>query len=445
MGMLYIPTAWVSILLCPFAQVFLGPQRRTGRGQIPRFSFVVNRITIKPVRFWVFGGRRFRVMTNDELLSKTISYLRFPLTVGVVFIHFNLAKNGFSMHGIKYGLDNPDWYDHFIKFFSDVLPRIGVPLFFLISGFLFFYRKDFDGNVYKQKLRSRAKTLLVPFVLWNIIAILIKASHSLPFLASIFPNANKTEFIFTPIRLFNTFFANFKNEGIFVTPITDELEEISQFPYPVDGPLWYVRELMVMILLSPIIFWLIRRMGKWFVIVLGVVYFFYQALFMPDGGWSVLLSRAAFFFTWGAYYSINKLNFVEIMRRYSFMPLVYVPIAIVDTLTKGAVYNIYIHEAGILVGIVSAVVIASYLLASGKSKVNETLANGSFFVFALHILIMNDIGKVIFSVLHLPDNTYSMLALYIIVPTITIIICLTLYVILKRYVPVVCNLLTGGR
>lgn len=384
-------------------------------------------------------------MTNDELLSKAISYLRFPLTVGVVFIHFNIAKKGFSMHGIKYGLDNPDWYYYFINFFSEVLPRIGVPLFFIISGFLFFYHKDFNRVVYKQKLKTRGRTLLVPFFLWNILAILLSASHKLPFLSSIFPNAYKTEFHFSIIRVFNTFFANLKNEGIIVTPITDELAEVSQMPYPIDVPLWYVRDLMVMILLSPIIFGMIQRLGKWFIVALGIVWYFYQALFLPDGGWTALLSRATFFFSWGAYYSINKQNFVLIMEKYRYAPWLYIPIAIADTLTKGTDYNIFIHEAGILVGIVAVVVIVSYLLRSGKIEVNDTLANCSFFVFALHTLIMNDIGKLLFTVLHLPDNTFAMLFLYIVVPTLTIFFCVFLYVVLKRYAPSVCNLLTGGR
>ena len=57
-------------------------------------------------------------MTNDELLSKTISYLRFPLTVGVAFIHFNIVNDGFTINGIKCGLNNPDWYYYIINFFS---------------------------------------------------------------------------------------------------------------------------------------------------------------------------------------------------------------------------------------------------------------------------------------------------------------------------------------
>lgn len=385
-------------------------------------------------------------MTNDELLSKTISYLRFPLTVGVVFIHFNLAKNGFSMHGVKYGLNNPEWYYYIISFFSEVLPRIGVPLFFLISGFLFFYRKDFNRSIYKSKLRTRFTTLVLPFFLWNVIAILMQVSHKLPFLSSFFPNAYKMNIVITPERILNTFFANFKNEGILVTPtIEDAMTEVSKNPFPIDVPMWYVRDLIVMVILTPVIYWFIKKCGKWFVILLGIVWYLIKPIVFPDGGYPVLFFTAAFFFSCGAYFSINRKSFVDIMRKYKYFPLLYLIIAVVDTFTKKEVYNIYIHEAGILVGVVSAVIVTSYLIEKGKVKVNMTLANCSFFVFALHTLIMSDIGKALFTACHLPDNTYAMLFLYFVVPTITIILCVLIYIFLKRFLPTVCNALTGGR
>lgn len=394
----------------------------------------------------MFGGHRFRVMTNDELLSKTISYLRFPLTVGVVFAHYNLAKNGFLLHGVKYGLNNPDWYYYIISFFCEVLPRFTVPLFFLISGFLFFYRKDFNNMVYKQKLHTRAVTLLLPFFLWNIIAILIKVSYKLPFLSSVFPNAYKTDILLTPERLFNTFFANFENEGIFVSPVVKEATTgISNNPFPIDVPMWYVRELIVMVILAPILYWLIKRIGIWFITILGIIWYFIMPMLLPDGGYPVLFFTAAFFFSCGAYFSINRMSFVDYMRKAQYIPLLYILLAIVDTFTKKTDYNIFIHEAGILAGVVSAVIITSYLIEKGIVKVNSTLANGSFFVFALHTLIINDIGKVVFSVFHLGDNTCSMLFLYFVVPTITTIICVMIYMFLRKYLHNVCNLLTGGR
>lgn len=382
-------------------------------------------------------------MTNDELLSKTISYLRFPLTVGVVFIHFNLAR-GLEIHGVKYGLDNPEWYFFIANLISEVFSRIGVPLFFIISGFLFFYQKDFkDSDVYKQKLKTRIRTLLIPFVLWNIIATIWAFKCFLPGFSAFYRPA---EVQLSFIRIINTFLCNVDNKGIIIgSPSTGLAEGV----YPIDSPLWYVRELMVMVVLSPIIYWLIKKTKQWFVIVMGLVWFF-SSVILPRENYvyiyTGMLVTALFFFSWGAFYSIFKENIVLSFRKFSYAPVVYVLIAIIDTLTKGLACNEYIGKVGIGVGVVAAVVLVSHLLESNKVKVNSNLANSSFFIFALHNLFIGNMGNLLFMILHIPgNNPYAMLALYFAVPILTILVCLALYMLLKRYAPKVCSLLTGGR
>ena len=143
-------------------------------------------------------------MKEDKLISETISLLRFPLTVFVVFIHYNIGVRGFSLHGVTYGLDAPEWFRWVTALFSDVLPRTAVPLFYIISGYLFFRGGSFDTDLYRRKLRTRASTLLVPYLLWNVIAVLVQLSHRLPFLSSVFPGAHLMEVQLTPLRLFRT-------------------------------------------------------------------------------------------------------------------------------------------------------------------------------------------------------------------------------------------------
>lgn len=382
-------------------------------------------------------------MTNDELLSKTISYLRFPLTVGVVFIHFNLA-NGLNVHGIQYRLDNPEWYSLIVYIVSVLLPQIGVPLFFIISGFLFFYRTDFGKGVYTQKLKTRIRTLLIPFVLWNVIAIAWQLKRFLPGASLFYRPVVEIQLSF--VRIINTFLCNVDNRGIFIGP---------PFPVPVtgltpiNGPLWYVRELMVMAVLSPIIYWLIKKTKKWFVIVVGLIWFF-SSVILPRGNYAYIymgmLTTPLFFFSLGAYYSIFKENIVLSFRKFKYAPLVYIPFAVVDVLTKGLGCNEYIGKVGILVGVVAAVVLVSRLLESNKVKVNSNLSNSSFFIFAFHRIFIADMGRLLFTTLHISgNNPNAMLALYFAVPILTILACLALYMLLKRYAPKVCSLLTGGR
>lgn len=131
-------------------------------------------------------------MINEELLSKTINFLRFPLIVGVVFIHNDISS--VTMQGIKYEFNNPEWYYYIIDFFSQVLSRISVPLFFFISGFLFFYHANFNLSTYKNKLKSRIKTLLIPYLLWNLIGFLIFSIKHLQILESVFPSIANTDY-----------------------------------------------------------------------------------------------------------------------------------------------------------------------------------------------------------------------------------------------------------
>ncbi len=377
-------------------------------------------------------------MSNDELLSKTISYLRFPLTVGVVFIHFNLSV-GLTIHGVKHGLDNPEWYFFIVNFISEVLARIGVPLFFVISGFLFFYGKDFSSEVYKGKLQSRFRSLFIPFILWNIIAIIWHMKCFLPVISSFY---RPVEIHLSLARIFNTFFCDSGNSGIFVGPPSTEP---SSGIYPIDIPLWYVRDLMVMVLFSPLIYWMIRKIGFYFSFVLGFVWFF-SPLLIPKGNYMGHLVTASFFFSIGASFSIRKTNIVLAFLKLKYAPILYLPIAFADALTKGMEYNGYLNKLGIVIGIVTAAVIASYIIKAGKGKINIELANSSFFIFALHSLFIGDVGKFIFTMLHIPENNpYAMLSLYFTVPILSTLACLGLYTLLKRFTPKVCNLLTGGR
>lgn len=60
-----------------------------------------------------------------EMNSKIISFLRFPLIVGVVIIH-SACKTGNVLA------------DSLSVLFSDIIAKVSVPCFFLISGYICF-------------------------------------------------------------------------------------------------------------------------------------------------------------------------------------------------------------------------------------------------------------------------------------------------------------------
>ena len=104
---------------------------------------------------------------TGELESKIISFLRFPLIAGVVLIH---AYGGLTMQGKDMGSLNEYPINDAIQYlFSRILTSVCVPCFFFISGYLFYIK---ENDCYKNKIRKRIKTLLIPYLFWNALILL---------------------------------------------------------------------------------------------------------------------------------------------------------------------------------------------------------------------------------------------------------------------------------
>lgn len=104
--------------------------------------------------------------------SKTIDLLKFVLIIGIVFIH--VAPATLVIEGVYYGVNSEKSLFYYnSQFFSNVLGRISVPLFFFISGYLFFLDSKFDLQAYRKKIRSRKRSLLIPYLFWNTFTIIM--------------------------------------------------------------------------------------------------------------------------------------------------------------------------------------------------------------------------------------------------------------------------------
>lgn len=104
-------------------------------------------------------------LDDAALLSRIISLLRFPLIVGIVCIHAGVPESVVSAVG------SHAVYDFVHEWSAQVVARVAVPLFFLISGYLFFLNVErLTLAAYGHKLWKRVRTLFVPYVWWNVAA-----------------------------------------------------------------------------------------------------------------------------------------------------------------------------------------------------------------------------------------------------------------------------------
>jgi hypothetical protein len=131
------------------------------------------------------------------------------------------------------------------------------------------------------------------------------------------------------------------------------------------------------------------------------------------------------------------------MRKLKWVPYVYLPLSFLDTYLYNN--NMLVHYGSIPLGAITAIIFMSYLIEKGKVKENKLLSESSFFVFCMHMTIMWEMGKLVFMLLHLGDDPLTLLLFFYGVVTLTILVCLVTYVVLNKYVPKFCRLLTGGR
>lgn len=370
------------------------------------------------------------MMTNEELQSKTISFLRFPLIVGVVLIHshFNsVVINGVDlMEGGHFPV-----YTVISYLFSGIFSGIAVPLFFFISGFLFFYKVgSFTKQTYCQKLKKRARTILLPYILWNLLVVLF-FFLSQSFFPGLMSGKNK---LICDYEISDWLWA-FWNTNMINPPTTAD-----EGAFPICYPFWFIRDLMVVMLFSPLVYFLVKKLRHYAVVCLGALWLF--------GWWFDVVGfslTAVFFFSTGAYFSIHGKNFVEIMKPFlAASAVLYILITLIELCFRGEAWCSYLHAMGILIGIVLAVTLSAHFLEKGMWHANALLSDSSFFIYAYHAMPLAFIIKFLFKMIQ-PHTDGMVLALYVFCPLITILVGLALYYLLKKYLPAVTSVITGGR
>ena len=354
--------------------------------------------------------------SQEDLLSKTIDFVRFPLIVGVVMIHSGLED-----------LVDISQYPVFanISFLvSRVIALIAVPLFFFISGFLFFYKTNtFTKKLYLTKIKRRIHTLLIPYIFWNIVIVI-----GYFIIQTLLPNLMFGEIKFVSDYSFRDWIAIFWDSA--------------NGNVPINTALWFIRDLMVVCCLSPLVYWLIKKLDILIIIILGVLYV--TDIWIDIPGLSI---ACVFFFSAGAYFSITKKNFIQLLTpdKYKSYLLTYIIIALtclyindihIDGQKWGGVLNR-------LTGIAAVISTSAYFIRKGKWAPNSFLTSSAFFIYSYH-LTLAFIRKYIVNLLQ-PHSEIALLGIYLLWPTFIICLGLVLYYLMRRFVPKFTAVITGGR
>lgn len=316
-------------------------------------------------------------------LSKVISISRFPMICGVVMIHSQIfSKSYISL------------------FCGEILGRICVPFFFLISGYLFFQGYDNTIASYRKKLSRRVKTILIPYLLWNLIAYIVYAYGTGDM---------------QPSQFLESFWIVTGKSG----------------HSPADGPLWFLRTLIFLSVISPVLYVINRkRIIAWISPVIIIAWLFD----LP--GFHSGMVIAFCWFNLGAWLCLTKFDKAIKAPTYAFAVAVvalYIVMSIIELYTykQGIVW---FHNCVLIMGMLLFFVLPKFSV----SRYMETLGGASFFMYCLHEMVIRCIQIIYHSSLSDSCN-------YLIIVIMTIILCVLAYYLLGQYCPRVLSVLTGSR
>lgn len=369
-----------------------------------------------------------------DLRKASLDLLRFPLAIVVVIVHVF----GPDAAPVEYSY----WYQNFRLFhglnqFVDAFLRgISVPIYFFISGFVFFINTDFNKKVYIGKLKNRIKTLLVPYIVWNTAAILLVVVKQLPIFSS---------FLSYPGAGLNISFANiiscFWQDNGLLSPPLDINATVPVSPFPINAALWFIRDLMLVVIASPLIYWMIKKLQKIYLVGLGLIYIYAT---LNSGIFGI---TALFFFSWGAFLSINRSDVISAFRPYFKLSfIIYMLLGVLYFLLEDCIpISIkYIKLIQSLIGLVFLFDLSSYLLEKKYCKVNAFLSSASFFIYITHCLLVHRVTKILLKLFN-PINDICVTGVYILSVILTVSVLMLSFYILKQYFPKLLSLVTGRK
>ena len=138
------------------------------------------------------------------------------------------------------------------------LCRIAVPYFFVAAGF-FVAGHVYEDGWYKREVHKRVSTLVVPYLLWVCIGLVINYMFwvGIQTTGKIYGFQNP---FYKPLHVW---FIN----SFGINPFVNEV-----------GPLWFVRDLFGLIVISPFLFLMIRWLKWWSVCMIFLVYGYFAIL-----------------------------------------------------------------------------------------------------------------------------------------------------------------------
>lgn len=291
-------------------------------------------------------------------------------------------------------------------------------------------------------MKSRFRSMLLPYILWNLAVIIVC-------IATLFAHRVLSD---PEGRLINEFISSLNWHAIydFHSGNQDKLNWLGGrllFTTPILIPLWFLRDLIIVSIFSPAIFFVVKRFRLLAIVILFLCYVSRVWTIIP--GFSI---TAFFYFSLGAYFSIHRINMINwTNKRKNIILTLTILLFTFCILFDGtnSMIGYYIFPFYVCFGVLTLFILIFYLTRKFDWRPNRLLISSCFFIYAIHAFTL-PVGNPL-TICHelLIANCFNLpfgnLISYMLSPLITIAFCIAVYMLMKRCTPAIARLLSGNR
>lgn len=349
-----------------------------------------------------------------QYLSDKLRVLSLISIIFVLYIHSRFQPN--EIMGMAY-------YDKIQLFTSEMIGRCAVPLFYLISGYLFFMKVPDGVKSIGRKIRKRIKSLLIPYfigcvffvIFYSFVALLPWTSNLINSSSSIMPLFQKPY----SIILISIFYDG--GTG-----------------YPCAFQLWFLRDLILIVATSPLWYLCLKHL-KWGFVAVVFVLTYFDVPHVPF--------YSLFWFVLGGQLTKVKIEMGGNGRTKVAIFGLFLIISIVQLLSPDMLEWNLLRIPIIMLGIIGiwglydAFVEKKFCLSHHKWL--GIACQFTFFIYLFHEPTLNIVRKLI--VVMLSKNELGYLTSYLLSPWIFTVCAVFAGLLFRKYLPRVYDVCTGGR
>jgi hypothetical protein len=329
--------------------------------------------------------------------SNAINVLRF------ICILFLLLHHSAIFHLV------PDFLSDTVKnvHFTVTIPFLQI--LFILSGYLFFYQKgenlaslnviDFVKKTYTIKLSKRVKSLLIPYVIWSLVSIVYQ--------------------IFVKHRGFSL-----TNPFDFIMLFWDAGEG-----HPIGMALWFVRNLIVFAIVSPIYFIVVKYLGH---LILFLI------LFLSSLNLPLDYSFFNVYLLLGCYFALSGITLESLSKKTNWLLciLCYLFLKILELFHHVELSSVVLPLL-LMLGVMGA------LMKYEPSESLKKVSLASTFIYFCHPYFTG-IRNIYMSLIDTTVIGFDIMIWFVQAAT-NFAICYCIYLFLKKFVPRLLSVLQGNR